>query len=102
MYDNLIKIGISEDTIKELQKKYDESFIEKLDLHYEDAFKIINALKAIKIEEIDRLIIGDIYFFFMDYDEFISKLRNKDLKEVSNRINALGPIALEEIFYEES
>ena len=99
MFDNLLKLGISQDTIDKMIDNYNVSIVSELEMEYENVFKILNALKMLRINDIDELLINKKDLFLMDYDKFMSKLKGKDLKEVSELINASGGFAIDDIFF---
>ena len=99
MFDNLLKMGISQDTIDKMIDNYNISIISELEMEYENVFKILNALRMIRINNIDELLINKKDLFLMDYDKFMSKLKGKDLKEVSELINSSGGFAIDDIFF---
>lgn len=87
--DKLLKIGISEDTINKMIEVNDIFPVEDLNEDYANTYKIICTLKEIKVdnEVIDLLLINYIDLFLMEYDDFASKLKDKDLTDVANQIN---------------
>lgn len=100
--NNLIKIGISEDTINTINANYGIYTLEDLNDSYLNVYKIINTFKELKIndEVITELLENSVNIFLMDYDIVLSKLKDKDLKIVADRINS-NFIEAEKILYEE-
>ena len=74
--DNLIKIGISEDTINTINANYGIYTLEDLNDSYLNVYKIINTFKELKIndEVITELLENSVNIFLMDYDTVLSKL----------------------------
>lgn len=97
--DNLLKIGISQDTINNMIETSGINNVEELDVNYDNTNKILTALKQLKIrkETIDILLINYIDLFLMNYNKFLLKIRNCDLKELSFDINNDAGV-VEEIF----
>lgn len=97
--DKLLKIGISEDTIEKMIEVNDIFPVEDLNEDYANTYKIIGTLKEMKVDDevIDLLLINFIDLFLMEYEDFASKLKDKDLTDVANRIN-YDLAAVEEIF----
>lgn len=97
--DNLLKIGISQDTINNMIETSGINNVEELDVNCDNTKKILTALKQLKIrqETIDILLINYIGLFLMDYNKFLLKIRNCDLKELSFDINNDAGV-VEEIF----
>lgn len=88
--DNLLKIGISQETIDSMIDKYGIYDVDKLNKEYYNTFSIINALRELKIHDdrITLLLNNYIDLFLMKYDKFIEKLRDKDLNKIGISINA--------------
>ena len=98
--NNLLKLGISQDTIDKMIDSYNITIVNDLNVNYEKAFRILNGLKAIGIKDevINQILINRIDLFTMDYNKFVNKLVKYDLKEVAEEINFdIG--AVEDIFY---
>lgn len=87
---NLLKIGLSSEIIEEMIENNGIYLVTDLNDNYLDAYKIINTLEQIKISKdtINLLLINLIQLFFMDYNKFLEKLRDKDLTDISDRINS--------------
>ena len=87
--DNLLKIGIDQNTIDNMIDFNGIYDVEELNINYENTFRILEVLKKIKItnENINLMLQKCIDIFLMDYNKFIAKLRYADLSEVSTRIN---------------
>ena len=87
--DNLLKIGIDQNTIDNMIDFNGIYDVEELNINYENTFRILEVLKKIKItnENINLMLQKCIDIFLMDYNKFIAKLRYADLSEVSARIN---------------
>lgn len=87
--DNLLKIGIEQETIDKMIEVNDIFLVEELDEKHLDTLKIINTLRELKIdkENIDLMLINYIDIFLMDYDSFVNKLKDVDLNNFSNMIN---------------
>ena len=87
--ENLINIGISTDVINEMIVNNGETKIFKLDSQSDNVYKIILVLKELNIFDdiINSLLIYNTDIFLIDYDTFISKLKEYDLEELSERIN---------------
>ena len=71
--DNLLKIGISQDTINNMIETSGINNVEELDVNYDNTNKILTALKQLKIrkETIDILLINYIDLFLMNYNKFL-------------------------------
>lgn len=97
--DNLLKIGISQDTIDNMINANGVFNVDELDANYNNTNRILTILKQLRIgqETIDLLLVNYIDLFLMDYNKFISKLRYADLSEVSFSINN-NLDAVEDIF----
>ena len=98
--NNLLKLGISQDTIDKMIDSYNITIVNDLNVNYEKAFRILNGLKAIEIKDeiINQILINRIDLFTMDYNKFVNKLVKYDLKEFDEEINFdIG--AVEDIFY---
>lgn len=87
--DNLLKIGIEQETIDKMIEVNDIFLVEELDEKHLNTLKIINTLRELKIdkENIDLMLINYIDIFLMDYDSFVNKLKDVDLNDFSNMIN---------------
>jgi negative regulator of genetic competence, sporulation and motility len=86
--NNLLEIGISNNTIKEMINKNDYLTIEDLDFNYNNVKDIIKYFKNIGINNIDNLLINYNYIFFIDLDIIKEELNKYDINEVVNSINS--------------
>ena len=87
--NNLLKIGISQDTIDKMIEINGISLVADLNKNYLIAYNIIDGLRQLFISEenIESLLIYVINLFFMDYNKFINKIKGEDLGYISSRIN---------------
>ena len=87
--NNLLKIGLNQNLIDQMININGIYLVSDLNEKNVNAFKIINTLEQIGIskDNIDLLLIYMIKLFFIDYDEFIAKIKDKDLNEISDIIN---------------
>lgn len=87
--DNLLKIGIDQNTIDNMIDFNGIYDVEDLNINYENTFRILEVFKKLKItkENINLMLQECIDIFLMDYNKFIAKLRYTDLGEASARIN---------------
>jgi hypothetical protein len=97
--ENLLKIGISQNTIDNMIESNSIFKVDELNFNYNNTNRILTTLKQLKISEeaIEVLLVQYIDLFKMDYNRFISKLRYADLNEVSFSINN-DVSAVEDIF----
>lgn len=100
--NNLLKIGISQNTIDEMIKVNGINLVADLNENYIVTYNIIDGLRQLFIseEDIKLLLIYVIKLFFMDYNDFINKLKGQDLQYISEQIsedyNAAYDIFLED------
>jgi len=87
--NNLIEIGIDKETIDEMIENHGVRKIAYLNKEYKGVYRILDIFKQLLISEdnINSLLIEMPDIFSMDYNKFISKIRDKDLKEISRIIN---------------
>lgn len=87
--DSLLEIGIDEKTIDKMIENHGVRKIAYLNRDYKGVYRIIDVFKQLLISEdnINSLLIEMPDLFSMDYDKFISKLRDKDLREISRVLN---------------
>lgn len=87
--NNLLKIGISQDTIDKMIEINGINLVADLNKNYLIAYNIIDGLRQLFISEenIESLLIYVINLFFMDYNKFINKIKGEDLGYISSRIN---------------
>lgn len=88
--NNLLNIGISQNTIDEMIKVNGINLVADLNDNYLSTYNIIDGLRQLFISEenIESLLIYGINLFFMDYNLFINKIKGQDLSNISERINA--------------
>ena len=88
--NNLLNIGINQNTIDEMIKINGINLVADLNDNYLSAYNIVDGLRQLFISEenIESLLIYGINLFFMDYNSFINKIKGHDLKNISERINA--------------
>ncbi|MBQ9019440.1 MAG: hypothetical protein IJ097_03950 [Bacilli bacterium] len=88
--NNLLKIGISQETLDEMIRVNGLHRVAYLNKDYNIVYHIRDALKQILItdDNINSLLINMIDLFSMDYSKFIFKLKNSNLKEISDNINS--------------
>ena len=87
--NNLLKIGISQDTIDEMIKFNGINVVADLNKNYLSSYNIIDGLRQLFVSEesIESLLVYVVDLFFMDYNSFINKIKGQDLREISDRLN---------------
>lgn len=89
---------ISNELIDQIIEVHGKAVRDSLELNFENTYRVYNTLKMIGVEDIDSLLLNKVDLFFMDYNEFTSKLENKDIREVARLINE-DFNNVDEIFY---
>jgi hypothetical protein len=86
---NLLKIGISENTINEMININSYPIVEDLDFNYENVLKIITYLKNNNINNkiISDLLVYGIDLFFKDFMTIEDKLSKEKLNSLVNNTN---------------
>ena len=87
--ENLLKIGISQETIDNMLEVNTIFDVDDLNVNFNNTNRILSVLKQLKIREetINILLINYIDLFLMDYNKFLLKIKNCDLHELSENIN---------------
>ncbi len=94
----LVKIGIKQETIDKLLAAYGETPVDLLEINMENTYKIYNFLVMLGIKDIDNILLSRIDLFSMDYNEFISKIENRNMNDLRDLINR-DPSSIEKIFF---
>ena len=85
--DFLLKDGISRETIKKVQQKYDESIIDQFCLEEENVHDVIRYFKKIGIKSIEELLLTRIEIFTKDINDIKDAFLHHNIKEIVEKIN---------------
>lgn len=83
----LLDCGITKDTIKKLKENYEESTCFYCLTKQENVKEVIEYLLSIKIEVIDKLLIGRLELFFIPKEKIKKRFENYNLEVLVQLIN---------------
>lgn len=83
----LLDLGIKENTINSLIKKYDEGVLDVVKTESDNVEEVIKYFKEIGIIDIDSLLIFDITIFTKDIDYVKEIFENQNIRETVKLIN---------------
>lgn len=100
--ENLLKIGLSQNIIDSMIEVNGIFDVEELNENINNTNKILSVLKQLRIEKdiIDILLVHHMSLFLMKYDTFLLKIKDCNLREVSQRINE-DVDSVDDIFFKE-
>lgn len=87
MIDFLRDYGISNDTLLEMTKKYNEALLFDLSCNEDDCLKILSYMKEIGIKNVDQILLYRIDPFMMTFESFVKKLGKCNVMVLVDLIN---------------
>lgn len=84
--NNLINIGLTNETIEKLINEYEEPFVDGINNNIDNTSKIFDLIKAFGIENINDYILNHFDIFLLKYKDIKNLIMQADLDNLKREI----------------